>query len=75
MRDSQERKEYQLQIAEKRIKEYEFLLQEIALYDDYVRSKLEELSIQSQSDNNQELKISNVVFQNKKLSAQLESAN
>ncbi len=49
-------------MVEKRVKEYEFLLQEIAVYDDYVKSKLEELNIQDQSSNNQELKISNVVF-------------
>lgn len=46
MKDTLERKEYQLQVAEKRIKEYEFLLNEIAVYDDYVKSKLEELNIQ-----------------------------
>ena len=45
LKDSCERKEYSLQVAEKRIKEYEFILQEIATYDDYVASKLEELNI------------------------------
>jgi hypothetical protein len=32
-------------MAEKRIKEYEFLLQEIAVYDDYVKQKMEEMNI------------------------------
>eukprot|EP00347_Sterkiella_histriomuscorum_P014655 403360054 len=75
LKDTIERKEYSLQVVEKRVKEYEFLLQEIAVYDDYVKSKLEELNIQDQSSNNQELKISNVVFQNKKLQLQLDVAN
>jgi hypothetical protein len=58
-----ERKEYSLQLVEKRVKEYEYLLQEIAVYDDYVKSKLEELNIQdANSQGQQELKISNVVF-------------
>lgn len=62
-------------MAEKRIKEYEFLLQEIALYDDYVKSKLDEMNIHCDGDTNGEVKISNVVFQNKKLGLQLEVAN
>jgi hypothetical protein len=63
-------------MAEKRIKEYEFLLQEIALYDDYVKSKLEEMNIQCDADPHGDgVKISNVVFQNKKLITQLEQAN
>ena len=49
LKDQVERKEYQLQLAEKRVKEYEYLLQEIAVYDDYVKSKLEELNIQDGS--------------------------
>ena len=53
-------------MAEKRIKEYEYLLQEIAIYDDYVKSKLEEMNIHVK-DNDTEMKISNVVFHNKKL--------
>lgn len=64
-----------MQYAEKRIKEYEFLLQEIAVYDDYVRSKLEELNICANENETQELKISNVVFENKKLMLQLDVAN
>ena len=76
LKDQVERKEYQLQLAEKRVKEYEYLLQEIAVYDDYVKSKLEELNIQDGSvATTQDLKISNVVFQNKKLQLQLDVAN
>ena len=45
LKESIERKEYSLQLTEKRLKEYEFLLQEIGMYDDYVKSKLEELNI------------------------------
>ena len=66
-KDSADRKEYQLQLVEKRLKEYEYFLQEIAVYDDFVRSKLEELNINVEENVNPDMKISNVVFQNKKL--------
>ena len=66
-KDSADRKEYQLQLVEKRLKEYEYFLQEIAVYDDFVRSKLEELKINVEENVNPDMKISNVVFQNKKL--------
>ena len=33
-------------MAEKKIKEMEFLLQDIAMYDDYAKGKLEEMNIQ-----------------------------
>ena len=78
LKDCIERKEYSLQVSEKRIKEYEYLLQEIAVYDDYVKSKLEELNIITPNDNipaEGGMKISNVVFENKKLYLQLDVAN
>ena len=56
-------------MAEKRVKEFEYLMQEIALYDDYVKSKLEDLNIQEPEHNNNQpnLKITNVVHENKVL--------
>jgi hypothetical protein len=63
MKDSIERKEYSLQVAEKKMKEYEYLLQEIALYDDYVKGRLEDFNIQvpDSDETRGEIKISNVV--------------
>ena len=49
-------------------------MQEIAVYDDYVKSKLDELNICTSENAKPELKISNVVFENKKLMLQLDVA-
>lgn len=67
LKDVIEKKEYALQNAEKKHQEYEYLLQEIALYDDYVKSKLEEINFFVNEGQPKEIKISNVVFENKKL--------
>lgn len=63
MKDSIERKEYSLQVAEKKMKEYEYLLQEIALYDDYVKGRLEDFNIEvpDSDEARGDIKISNVV--------------
>jgi len=41
MLEQVERKEFLIQQAEKRLKDYEHLLREISMYDDYIRIKLE----------------------------------
>ena len=73
LKDEAERKEYLLQTAEKRIHEYEGLMHEIADYDDYVKQTMQQWGlIKYNKDSSQ--KISNVVFENKKLQVQLEAA-
>ena len=73
LRDEVERKEYLLQSAEKRINEYESLLHEIAEYDDYVKQTMQQWGIMKYNADTEQ-KISNVVFENKKLQVQLEAA-
>lgn len=58
-----------MQSNEKKLKEYESLLIEISHYDDYIKSKLEELNIlfldKMKSTNSGDMRITNVVHENK----------
>ena len=51
MKETMERKEYNLQNSERRMHEYEFLLKEIAEYDSYVKMQLNELNVIIMEDN------------------------
>lgn len=53
-------------MAEKRINEYESLLHEVSEYDDYVKKTMQDWGV-NQYGKESQLKISNVVFENKKL--------
>mmetsp|Transcript_31786 Transcript_31786/g.31070 ORF Transcript_31786/g.31070 Transcript_31786/m.31070 type:complete len:100 (-) Transcript_31786:295-594(-) len=51
MKETMERKEYNLQNAERRMHEYEYLLKEIAEYDSYVKMQLNELNVIMMEEN------------------------
>mmetsp|Transcript_7739 Transcript_7739/g.7179 ORF Transcript_7739/g.7179 Transcript_7739/m.7179 type:complete len:129 (+) Transcript_7739:389-775(+) len=73
MKESMERKEYNLQNVERRMHEYEFLLKEIAEYDSYVKLQLTELNVVI-TEEKEGIQITNVVHENKKLQKELEVA-
>ena len=71
MKDKLERKEYFMQVKERKWIEVEQILEEYAHEDDELRDKLFELRVNVFSNK----KISNVVQENEKLKTQLERAH
>jgi hypothetical protein len=70
LKENFEKSEYGRQIQEAKVSDLEHFILEVANYDDYVRSKLEELGInihvvQEISDSTQSL--SNIILENRRL--------